>query len=63
MKELRVRITCNSLTFGFSRGSQMAIKSTRVLFSESKGEKLSGRDPNMSDSMTSTIDAQREYYW
>lgn len=52
MKELRVRITCNSLTFGVSRGSQMAIKGPRTLFSESKEEKPSGVDPNMNDRVT-----------
>lgn len=50
-KELRVRITYNNLTFGFSRGSQMTVKGIRAIFSESK-EQLSGVEPNVSDTVT-----------
>ena len=49
-KELRVRITYNSLTFGFSRGSQMTVKGIRAIFSESK--ELSGVELSVSDTVT-----------
>lgn len=51
-KELRVRITCASLTFGLSRGSQMMVQRIRAILSESKEEKPSGVDPKLNDTVT-----------